>query len=161
LLQALDQHFGAGELNLDHSLLCLLGGRATPGKVQRRAGWALEDAAHRDTHRYTLTVKQPMGPLGIALTWHRRIDGRTYVNREENTARWIDSPRLTDFDLRMINLDTDKTIAESTSAIDNVELIHLPATEPGRYAIEVQRVGKGIDPEWQYGLAYLLQTPTD
>ena len=157
----LDQHFGAGELNLDHSLLCLLAGRATPGKLQRRAAWALEQAREGETHRYSLTVKQPMGAFGIALTWHRRIDGRTYVNREKKTARWIDSPRLTDFDLRLIDLDTGETLAESASAIDNVELIHLPATEPGRYAIEVERVGRGIDPEWQYGLAYLLHPGAD
>ena len=157
----LDQHFGAGELNLDHSLLCLLAGRAEPGKLQRRAGWALDDAGEGDAHRYILTVQQPMGAFGIALTWHRRIDGRTYVNREKKTARWIDSPRLTDFDLRLIDLDTKEAVAESASAIDNVELIHLPATEPGRYAIEVERVGKGVDPRWQYGLAYLLHPPAE
>jgi hypothetical protein len=152
---------GAGELHLDNSLLCLLAGRVEPGKLRRRAGWALDDARQSEKHRYILSVNQPMGTFGIALTWHRRIDGRTYINREKKTARWLDSPRLTDFDLRLIDLDSGETLAQSTSAIDNVELVHLPATEPGRYAIEVERVGKGIDPEWQYGLAYLLQPTAD
>lgn len=157
----LDETLGAGHVNVDRSLLMLIAGRAAPGKLPVRAGYALEDATVGDTDRYTITTSRPMGPVGVALTWHRRIDGRTAVNREARSARWLDTPRLTDFDLRLVNLDTGRPVEVSESAIDNVELIHVPELPPGRYAIDVERVGKGLDPQWRYGLAYLFEPMRD
>ena len=155
----LDNHLGAGEADVDRAMLCLLAGRVQPGKLRRRAGWALETLGSGDAHRYRLHVSQPMGALGVALTWHRRVDGRTATDDEGNPRGWVDAPRLTDFDLRVLDADTGEPLAASESAVDNVELIHLPETASGRYVLEVERLGKGRDARWRYALAFLLDKP--
>ncbi len=170
----LDDHLGAGRVNLDHSLRILDGGQTTPGsRITRGKAWAYATLPPRQTHRYILQVPERIGGLGevsIALTWHRRIDGQTIAFKSSTNpdgpqrSLWYSAPRLADLDLRLVRIDADgqtvSTVAESTSRIDNVEHLYLKELPVGRYALEVTR-----DPDheqlgdeaWDYALAWRLE----
>ena len=154
----LDPQLGAGEAHALRSILPIVGGRATPGDLTRRAGWAFEEAGDGETQRYTITTTQPLGPIGIALTWHRRIDGRVVSAPQGNRRVWQPEPKTTDFDLRLLRIDGEERelVAASASPIDNVELVHVDKLPPGRYAVEVEHLGRDGGSPWSYGLAYLF-----
>ncbi len=160
----LDEFLGAGVLNIDRSLLVMQAGREAAGRLSRRAGWDFATIGVGETARYRFETLEPLGPTQAVLTWHRRIDGRTGTSPVDGRRLWLDMPRLANLDLRLIQLDEAgrrHVAAESASEIDNVELLHLPALEPGRYVLEVTRRDDGLDEAWDYALAWLIERPSD
>jgi len=158
----LDEALGAGRANVDRSVLIMKAGQADPGKLSRRAGWDYQAVAPGKSTRYAFKTTQPMGPLTVTLTWHRRIDGRTAIHPQTQQSVWLHTPRLADYDLRLIRIDGDEetTVAESVSNIDNVEHLHVKEMPAGQYAIEVIRQRDLLDPHWPAAMAYLLEVPT-
>lgn len=161
----LDEHFGAGVVNIDHALTILRAGQTPPGQVRQRHGWDVR-AAHADaTYRYHLDVRDALGPVSIMLTWHRRIDGRTIIAMPRGASQpiraWINAPRLADFDLRLIEVRDDgseRVMLHSASRIDNVEHLYLPVMLPGRYRLDVVRQPDDHDdPTWDYALAWRIE----
>lgn len=129
----LDTRYGAGELNLHHSYLALLPGRAAAANNTSYGirGWAAETVNRSSSKTWYFTI--PPGAAGTpfcaALTWHRSVVSLT----------WTAS--LSNLDLRLhqaSGFTLGSQIAASQSTIDNVELIHQPALPPGNYALVVQ-----------------------
>jgi hypothetical protein len=135
----LDERYGAGELNIHHAWLALSAGRKSSGNTTHGIrGWAAESVNGNSSKTWFFTI--PAGPVSTpfcaALTWHRTVsDGLPLLPWGNLSAS------LTDFDMRLhqaSGFTVGSQIAESASAVDNVELIHQPALAPGSYAIVVQ-----------------------
>lgn len=164
----LDEHLGAGEVNIDRALRILRGAPLEGGAtIKRLFGWAAPALPRDGKVAYDLKLPVDTGGATFTAVWNRRIDGRTGVATHEPTGRqfelWVSDPRLADFDLRLISLrDGEETVlAESTSRIDNVELIHLPTLAEGAYRIELWRNGEtdALDEEWDVAFTWAIDKP--
>jgi len=164
----LDQHLGAGEVNLDRALRILSGAPLSEGQtIKRLFGWAYPTLPAKGSVAYTLKLPVDTGPVTLTAVWNRRIDGRiavaTVKKTDKKIAFWVDAPRLADIDLRLSSVDgqTLTLLAHSASENDNVELIYLPSLAKGEYRIELLR-----DPEketlaedWEVALAWVIDKP--
>jgi Immunoglobulin domain/NHL repeat len=130
--QPLDAHFGAGQVNIANSYHMLMGGQQPAGNAWLPgSGW---DKATSGSGGYFFEV--PAGKtatLSTVLTWHRTITPN---------ANWsVLTPFLADLNLRLRTAGPDFSVgalvAESRSAIDNVEHVYQTSLPPGRYALEV------------------------
>lgn len=158
----LDEHLGAGVVNLDHSLRLLEAGPAQPGRVSTPVGWDAQQAAPEQTLLYEWDVAFPPSELAVALTWHRRIEALEGHNVVADQPQRLMIDHLADFDLRLIYIDPtgqEGVIAQSTSRIDNVEHIYLTDAPPGHYRLEVIRRDDGESQAWLYGLAWRIESP--
>ena len=129
----LDARYGAGELNLHHSYLALLAGRATASNNTSYGirGWAAETVNRSSSKTWYFTI--PPGAAGTpfcaVLTWHRTV----------SSLGW--TATLSNLDLRLHHASgfaLGSQIAASASTVDNTELIHQPALPPGNYALVVE-----------------------
>ncbi len=130
--QPLDEHYGAGQLDLAASYGILTGGRRppdTPGPA--RSGW---DRGTSGAAAYLFEI--PDGEamrFSAVLTWHRQI--------VPDSAWTSFAAHLPALDLRLSTATAaglaDRRVAESRSPVDNVEHIYLPALPAGRYRLEV------------------------
>ncbi len=158
----LDEHLGVGQVNLDHALRVLQTGMHEPGPLRRRWGWDFRPLDPGGSSTYRFTITRPLGEASLVLAWHRRIEGRMLRLPEGQTV-WAPVPRLADFDLRLIRVENEgeslRTVAFSSSAVDNVEHVYLPALEPGEYVVEVRRQPDGHAEAWDYALAWRFETP--
>jgi hypothetical protein len=130
--QPLDAHFGAGQVNIANSYWMLVNGRQPAGNTWLSgSGWDLSTSG---TGRYCLEV--PAGQsatFSAVLTWHRTITPN---------ANWsVLTPSLADLNLRLSTASAGFAIgtlvAESRSAIDNVEHVYQTSLPAGRYVLEV------------------------
>ncbi len=189
--RVLDEHLGAGEVNLDRALRILDGPPLPPDQpIKRLTGWSFvelpglaEDGRSAGSVSYTLDLPVDVGPTTFTAVWNRRIDGRIAqaLNRQtqQRFAVWLDAPRLANIDLRLWPSDEAEAeagaetetvseagagdraaspLAASTSLIDNVELIHLPALDAGRYRVELYRDPQ-LDPlaePWDVALTWTI-----
>ncbi len=165
----LDAHLGAGVVRFDHALEILRGGQCAPGTVRQRYGWDFGTAGHDQTRSYVFDVRQNLGPASIMLVWNRRIDGRTIIVMPQGATQpmkgWVHTPRLADFDLRLVEIDDAGQEVEmqlSASRIDNVEHVYLPVLVPGRYRLDViRRADDAPDEAWDYALAWRVEDQVD
>ncbi len=169
----LDEHLGAGRVNLDNALRILEGGNIAPGqRIKRSKAWAFDTLAPGATDRWTLEPGGDLGEVSVILTWHRRITGKPIALSDRTSgprhALWYNAPRLADLDLRLVRIDevgnAVSTVAESTSRIDNVEHLYLKSLSAGRYALEVfrdQAVDPITDETWEYAIAWRVEAKTD
>ncbi len=157
----LDEHFGAGRASLVKSHALLTAGTPEGDRIRRRYGWTFDSLAAGKTRRFTFQTAEPMGGTSLALVWHRRIQPIQAVNMQDRQMYWAGEPKLADLDLRLVRIDeagAEHVVAESASAIDNVEHIFLPRLQAGRYYLEVTR--KDTLPEaWDYALAWRVEKP--
>jgi hypothetical protein len=130
--QPLDAHFGAGQVNIANSYRMLMSGRQPAGNAWLSGtGW---DTGTSGTGRYFIEV--PAGQtatFSTVLTWHRTITPN---------ANWsVLTPSLADLNLRLSTASADFSVgtlvAESRSAIDNVEHVYQASLPAGRYVLEV------------------------
>lgn len=142
--QPLDEHYGAGQVNIGNSYRILMAGRRTPGpEWSPCSGW---DLGATGTRRYYFEV--PTGQcarFSAVLTWHREVTP---------DPTWTAFPStLANLNLRLSRASDDfavgKPFAESRSPIDNVEHLYLPELPAGRYALEVTG-----EKDVMYGLAW-------
>ena len=111
--RVLDEHLGAGEVNLDRSLRILDSPPAEPGgEIRQLFGWSYPqlagttpEAPEPEAATYELRLPVDVGPVTLTAVWNRRIDGRlANVVRREDQQRftvWLDAPRLANVDLRL------------------------------------------------------------
>lgn len=151
----LDEHLGAGVVNLDWSLRMLEAGQSAAGSQAGNLGWDFAELEQGATASHEFATENA-GPLSVALTWHRRIDGRVSPDLT-NQPQWVDTPRMANFDLRLVFVapsGRSGVIARSESAIDNVEHIYLAEAPPGTYRIEIVRTDDGLEEAWDYAVAW-------
>lgn len=155
----LDSHLGAGRVRIDQSYDILAAGAVSPGPVRNRCAWAYESLPRNAKHEYDFTLARPMGEASLVLVWNRRIDGRRLHDLLSGEPRWVDAPRLADFDLKLLRLDEsgqESPLASSANMIDNLEHIYLPQMAAGRYRIEITRKDEFAD-AWDYALAWRVE----
>ncbi|MGJ8634583.1 MAG: Calx-beta domain-containing protein [Luteolibacter sp.] len=153
----LDSTYGAGELNIFLAYKTLSAGRVTSSSVTSYGthGWAAESISDGTTKTYYFTVPQgsQSPPATASLTWHREVT--TTSPLIWNGA----SSQLTNLNLKLHQangLTLGSEITNSSSTVDNVELIYQPSLPPGDYAWVVEYVSSssGSDPDTQYALAW-------
>ncbi len=130
--QPLDEHYGAGQVNIAASYSVLVGGRQPPAHTWLPySGW---DRGTSGTSRYFFAVPagQPLRFSAI-LTWHREI--------APDPSWTAFSSALANLNLRLSAATPEHAVgqplAESRSRVDNVEHIYLPALPEGYYVLEV------------------------
>ncbi len=158
----LDEHLGAGTVRFDHSYQILTAGPVMPGRVTAPDGWDLRSLPGGGQASYTFDAVEPTGPVSVMLVWNRRIDGRQVTDLFTQRTRWLDEPRLADFDLRLVHMDDqgqENMVAESASGIDNVEHLYTPSLASGRYTLTVSRK-EALDEAWDYAVAWRIEPPT-
>lgn len=167
----LDEFQGAGLLNIDRSLRILAGAPAAPGdRLKRLLGWARPVVGPGGEAVYHLSLPVESGPASFTLVWNRRVDGLLLRAKAKNAPPdaepvefWAPRPSLADLDLRLVSLhdDQETVLAQSTSRVDNVELIHLPKLLAGDYRIEVVRdpQHETLQTDWAAALAWAIDKP--
>lgn len=143
----LDIRYGAGLLNAHHAWQAMRGGNLPASSVTAHPsrGWAAESVPATGTRTWFFTV--PTGaiptPFCAALTWHRVVEdgpGPGWGNLQVDLA---------DLNLRLYNASgftVGSLIAESTSTVDNVELVHQAALPAGTYALVVENTSDDATP---------------
>jgi hypothetical protein len=147
----LDARYGAGVLNVFNSWNQLRGGKhsfieattvlkgnahppgANAGNEPVLSGWDLNsltnpDLSHDQINHYYFNLPGSHSfTLTATLTWlrpHSSIQGPSDIN---------------DLNLFIYNTANGQLMLSSTSAVDNVEHIYIPALPPGRYDLQVQK----------------------
>jgi hypothetical protein len=160
----LDPLYGAGVLNVFNSYHQLLGGRhvfVTNTSVSNNAahpvtgssanvgvlsGWDFDLISNLNPgvdsiNHYCFEVTNNAGPFTatITLTWSRQT-GQSAINN---------------LGLYLYNMDTGALVGASTSVVDNVQHVYVPALPPGRYDAEVLKHGGGyVSASETYALAF-------
>ena len=163
--EPLDRKLGAGLVDIDRSLVILDGGFAQPDKpTNQRYGWSFATIGPGKDRTYTFKIDQAQGETGIALVWHRRVLGGkvNLVNQDTGETRevWNPGTFVPNLNLGLIknNDDGSKTlVAESTSQVDNLELITLPELEPGNYTLRIVRAMDDTNMDWDYAVAWRIE----
>lgn len=148
----LDLRYGAGELNAWHAYCTLRGGRTTASNntVRPARAWAAESVAANSTKTYffNLPAGAPVTPFSSVLTWHRNVT----TSKVGPNRTWSDT--LANLNLRLYQssgFTLGNPVAESLSAVDNVELVYQSALGPGDYALVVENTSASTT---AYGLAW-------
>ena len=135
----LDDIYGAGELNIYHAYMILSEGRVSSGNSQHgQRAWAAESITSSATKSYFFTIPSgaPSTPFCTALVWHRVIT--------DNLGGPFNWGNLT---TSMANLNLSlyhatgttrgSLVKQSSSTVDNVELIYQATLAPGDYEIVI------------------------
>ncbi len=131
----LDLRYGAGELNIHHAYHALRAGKSAASNsiVRNPRGWGAASVSGNSSENYFFTI--PPGasstPFSAALTWHRVVTKSALNN-------W--NATLANLNLRLhqaSGFTVGALVAESLSAVDNVELVAQSALPPGNYALVV------------------------
>ena len=163
----LDEHLGAGVVNVNRSLSIMGNGPVEPGPITSASGWAYPVLKQGETASFMLTPAADLGRVTVTAVWNRRIDGRIARLRNKETDEtllaWLDGPRLADFDLRLIRVGADgseEVVAASESRIDNVEHLYLPTLPAGDYRVELTRQADDArDETYEVALAWIIDPP--
>jgi len=134
----LDDVYGAGELNIHNAYMILSAGRVSSGATQHgQRAWAAESITSSAARSYFFTIPSgaPSTPFCTALVWHRVITD----NRAGPSWGSLNSS-MADLNLSLYHA-TGTTrgtlVSQSSSTVDNVELIYQAALAPGDYEIVV------------------------
>lgn len=165
--RSMDPRWGAGVIDLDRALLILDAGHTTPNTdTQQRYAWSFARIAPVGHFDYRFDITQDQGQAGFALTWHRKVLGGVarIVNPDtgEEQFTWNHAHFLPDLDLQLIQQlpdNSEHVIAISASRVDNVELIHLPSLDAGRYTLRVKRANDRSNMLWDFALAWRIEAP--
>ena len=163
--EPLDRKLGVGQVDIDRSLVILEAGHAPPDQpTKQRYGWSFATIEPAKLREYSFTIDTEQGETGIALVWHRRVLGGTakLVNEDTGETRDIWNPGMfvPNLNLGLIRTNDDGSetmIAASTSKVDNIELIHLPKLDPGKYTLRIARTKDEADQPWDYALAWRIE----
>lgn len=149
----LDDVYGAGELNIHHAYMVMHAGRKTAGAVQHgQRGWAAESITSSATKSYFVTIPAgaPSTPFCAALVWHRAITDTTpSPNAWGNPAS-----SMADLNLSLYSATgttRGSLITQSSSTVDNVEMVFQATLAPGDYEIVVSSSSSTATP---YALAW-------
>lgn len=142
--QPLDPIYGAGQVNIYNSYKALLAGRQSSGTAWRSVrGWDTAKTCTSSVYYFEVPAGQTL-KFSTVLTWHRELTTSDY---------WSFNSTVADLNLRLRNSTSSfalgTVVAESTSALDNVEHLYSTALPAGQYALEVSGPS-GVT----YGLAW-------
>ncbi|MEO2048779.1 MAG: hypothetical protein ABGX16_19660 [Pirellulales bacterium] len=158
--QPLDNHFGAGELNIYNSYLMALGGQFSgsfgePSNAVGTHGWDYQEVTPGSDRFYNFEV--PVGStaaeLSVVLAWN------VQVTDSNSGSTFLGSESLANLDLTLYNSTdafSDLLLDESLSTVDNVEHLYLTDLSPGTYTLQVS-----TQSAHDYGLAWRLNTLFD
>ena len=140
--------YGAGQLNVYDNHLILTSGEfdASESGDVGSTGWDFGTASTADEQLYFFDTTFT-GAFSAALTWNRDVTAQLNGELYEFTS-W-----LANLDLRLYPVDgfaRGPALWESTSAVDNVELIYQSSLAAGRYALGVTSNA----PDVTYGLSW-------
>ncbi len=142
--QPLDPVYGTGQVNIYNSYKALVAGRQSAAAVWSAArGWDLGKSSTTSVYYFEVPTGQTV-KFSTVLTWYR----------EQTTSNfWTFTGTLADLNLRLRNSNASfalgTVVAESSSALDNVEHIYRAALPAGQYALEVSGPA-GVN----YGIAW-------
>ncbi|MCC6682252.1 MAG: hypothetical protein IT445_15225 [Phycisphaeraceae bacterium] len=160
----LDEHLGAGVVNVDRALAALDAGPIHGAHLLRPFGWDLVTLGADQQRSYRFETARPWCDATFVIVWNRRIDGRVAKLFGGNEDVWLDVPRVANFDLLLHRYEDDGTsqqLAASISQVDNVELIHLRQLPAGRYRLELVRRQDAFDESWDVALAWWMAPPPE
>lgn len=135
----LDDVYGAGELNIYNAFMVMNAGEKASGSTQHGGlGWSTETVNANSSKTYFFTI--PSGseptPFCVGLTWHRIVTDSIIG------ANWGSLlTTLTDLNLKLHNASgttIGSEITNSSSTVDNVEMIYQSALPAGDYAIVIE-----------------------
>ena len=167
----LDPRYGSGVLNVlrsyeqlrggQHAAVATnaygLGGPTVPppltGGIESVRGWnlasinqrPLEHGAHHYLFDFT-GASEVFDTLDVTLTWARPVGGAGANNLE----------------LALYDASTGGLIVESKSGVNNVEHLHVANLPPGRYVIQVLKLGtvlQSLSPSETYAMAFEFVSP--
>lgn len=145
----LDEHYGAGEINIYNSWHILTNGEqnASATSLVNHIGWDYSELPAAGTNWYFFDSPDSHAPsrFSVVLTWHRKIS-------DPPGGGFNPQAFLANLNLYLYEADgfaTNDLVDMSTSQVDNVEHIFQGALPPGRYALKVTS-----DAEAEYGLAW-------
>jgi hypothetical protein len=146
----LDEHYGAGQLNVYRSYHVLtVGPQAASASVSvRPRGWDFRAASSGSRfYFFDVAAGNTASGFSAALTWNRVIaDGPGFGWGNPTST-------LANLTLKLhtaTGFTVGTLVDSSASTVDNVEHIYAPALAPGRYALEVTSDTTGVD----YGFAW-------
>jgi hypothetical protein len=143
---------GFGRLDVAAAVDLLLTDEVSPGSDVADAGWALESLAAGQSHDYVLHVGDG-GALTATLTWDRIVDWNDADRDAVIDYNELSDGGLVNLDLQL--LDGTTVLAESSSAVDNLE--HLfESLDAGTYTLRVINNGDSAE---TYALAYHAPEP--
>ena len=153
----LDEYLGAGVVNVDQSLRILDAGPVAPEQSHVGYGWDFREIERDGAVVYELQADEPVGELSAVLTWHRRVSTRLARHPATRRPALALEPRLARMELELVYIAPDGregVIAESRSAIDNVQHVYLEDAPPGRYRLRVIRLDDEHEEAWEYAVAW-------
>ena len=163
----LDEHLGAGRVRFEESYQILMAGPAAVEQVHQRDGWHFGTLDLNARTEFLIETSGLRSSVVIALVWNRRISSQKKSPPEASKHRWMNTPRLADFDLRFIAIENTDNFnnrrqqtppRESRNHIDNQEHLYMRRLKPGQYRIEISRKDS-FDERWDYAIAWRIETP--
>ncbi|MAE67261.1 MAG: hypothetical protein CMJ18_23615, partial [Phycisphaeraceae bacterium] len=153
----LDDHFGAGRLDVDTSHRILTGVAPVDGRIPGGLGWHFGRIGPGEAKSWPFELDGDAGEVSLVLVWHRRIFGRNVVEYPKGRMRWSDAPRVADLDLGLAvaGAAPPVTVARSVSRVDNVEHVYLKRLDAGAYEIEISRTDT-LSEHWDFALAWRI-----
>ncbi len=158
----LDEHLGAGSVRLDLSYDILMAGPIAPttgsGYIDSRYGWDFRESKVGETNVYRFKTMRALEKVSMMLVWNRRIDGRVMNDLMSGRRVWNTQPRLANFDLSLVLIDTygeEQEISASRSTVDNVEHLYFRNLPRGEYEMRVTRDDQERE-AWDYALAWRM-----
>lgn len=152
----LDDHYGAGELNIYRSYHILTDGQQSAGAVSlvQPQGWDFSTSTSNNVYFFEVPAGMAISELSAVLVWNREItDGLGSGFNPSVTG-------INNLDLKLHNADNltlGSVLDTSESTIDNIEHIYLNESRgmgeflfAGQYALEVVSPSSGVD----YSLAW-------
>lgn len=156
----LDEHRGSGQLDFDRSLAIFEPGPTGNADMIPFEGWDMAQLEAGQVATYNFHLLEPAEQIVMTLVWHRRVDPAELRNLRTGEKLWIPLPYMTRFRLQLRNMTrpaTPNTLAESDSAVDNVQHLSLAKLEPGIYQIRVFRYPDPSHREpWRFALAWRM-----
>lgn len=137
----LDEHFGAGEVNVLHSYRIMDAGEQLPGIVGLR-GWAKQTVSSGALQSYTIDIDSDYAEavcLSVNLSWEREVTATVSgaVTEEIHGYAYEDLADLTLKLMRVKSGQDDVEVATSECLTGNVEHIWFSDLEPGEYRLDV------------------------
>jgi len=158
----LDNHSGAGEVNIYNSYRILEGGQQegyAGTNLSNNAGtygWDFDTLSdgQQKLYYFEIPTGQTASEVSILTTWHRRIAENGFHDPD---GYMLFTPSLANLNLRLHTANAAGTLTgmidESVSTLDNVEHVYQTNLGPGRYAFELTYEGDDLG-VWDYAIAW-------
>ena len=134
----LDPRVGAGQIDAVRTYEQYAAGRQAAGEV-RPLGWDLGELSSGETNEYELGYVASETTLTTTLAWHRQVD-RIAANNNglpSSDDSFVQADDLSHFQLDLLR--DGLLVAQSVSAVDSIEHLHMDLAAEGFYTLRVRR----------------------